>query len=72
MVKSENNYANRNYKAHICKVCGKEGESSAIKEHIEANHFEGMTFPYNLCGKTSSSRCGLKKHKYAHHKLNIV
>ena len=30
MEKSENNYRDRKYKAHRCKVCGKEGESNAI------------------------------------------
>ena len=68
MEKSENNYANSNKKAHICKVCGKEGQGNDIKQHIEANHLEGMTFPCNLCEKTPRSRHALKQHKYTYHK----
>ena len=68
MEKSKNNYANTNYKAYICKVCGKEGQLNAIKEHIEANHLGGMTFPCNLCDKTPRSRHALKLHKYTYHK----
>ena len=55
-------------KAHICKVCGKEGRGSVIKEHIEANHLDGMAIPCNLCGKTSRSRHALKTHKHNYHK----
>ena len=29
-------------KAKICKVCGKEGPGIAIRDHIEANHLEGL------------------------------
>ena len=43
-------------KAYTCKVCGKEGRGSVIKEHIESNHLDGMAIPCNLCGKTSRSR----------------
>ena len=68
MEKSENNYANGLRKADICKVCGKEGLGSAIKEHIEANHLEGMTFPCNLCEKIPRSRHALKLHRYIYHK----
>ena len=63
MAKSENNYANGQYKADICKVCGKEGKGSAIKDHIEANHLEGIVLPCNLCDKTFRSRNGLRRHK---------
>ena len=68
MEKSENNYANGLRKADICKVCRKEGMGSAIKEHIEANHLEGMTFPCNLCEKIPRSRHALKLHRYIYHK----
>ena len=53
-------------RALICKVCGKEGEGRPIREHIEANHIEGISFPCNICGKISKSRSGLGKHKYMH------
>ena len=52
MDKSENNYRDRNHKADRCKVCGKEGMSNAIKDHID--HF-------------CSTRPGLRKHKASSH-----
>ena len=63
MEKSENNYRDRKYKAHRCKVCGKEGESNAIKDHIEANHIEGIVIPCTLCEKTFRSRDSLRHHR---------
>ena len=67
MEKSENKYANVNHLAHRCKVCGKEGMGSAIKDHIEANHIEGIVIPCNLCEKTFRSRNALKLHKRSNH-----
>ena len=67
MEKSENNYVNGQQKAYVCKVCGKEGKGNAIKDHIEANHLEGIVIPCNLCDKTFRSRNGLKLHKRHHH-----
>ena len=67
MEKSENKYANANHLAHRCKVCGKEGMGSAIKDHIEANHIEGIVIPCNLCEKTFRSRNALKLHKRSNH-----
>ena len=67
MEKSENKYANTNCLANRCKVCGKEGMGSAIKDHIEANHIEGIVIPCNLCEKTFRSRNALKLHKRSHH-----
>ena len=29
-------------KAHVCQVCGKEGTLTQIRNHIEANHLEGV------------------------------
>ena len=66
MEKSENNYANQGRKADRCKVCGKEGMSNAIKDHIEANHLEGIVIPCNLCDKTFRSRNGFRQHKRQH------
>ena len=65
MEKSENNYANGRQKAHRCKVCGKEDIGSHIKDHIEANHIEGIVLPCNLCGKTFRSRNALRRHNCA-------
>ena len=66
MRKSQNNYQNQNRKADICKVCGKEGMSNAIKDHIEAHHLEGIVIPCNLCGKTFRSRNSFRPHKRQH------
>ena len=52
--------------AYICKVCGKEGQGNAIKDHVEANHLEGIVIPCNLCDKTFRSRNGLRLHKRQH------
>ena len=69
MEKSENKCVSApNRQADRCKVCGKEGMGSAIKDHIEANHLEGIVIPCNLCEKTFRSRNGLKLHKRHYHK----
>jgi hypothetical protein len=60
-------YGNR--KAAVCKVCGKEGFKINIKDHIEANHIEGVSHTCNICGKIVRSRHALRLHKSAHHKL---
>ena len=52
MEKSQNKYVNGSHLAAICKICGKEGRSRNIKDHIEANHLEGILIPCNLCDKT--------------------
>ena len=62
MEKSQNNYANGLRKADKCKVCGKEGMGTAIKNHIEANHLEGIVLPCNHCEKTFRCRNSLKQH----------
>ena len=67
MEKSQSNYANGLQKADRCKVCGKEGMGSAIKDHIEANHIEGIVIPCNLCEKTFRSRNALKVHNRTRH-----
>ena len=48
---------------YICSVCGKEGQGIAIRDHIEANHLEGVSLPCNLCEKTFRSRMIMRKHK---------
>ena len=63
MEKSPNLIPNRNEKAKICKMCGKEGAGIAIRDHIEANHLEGVALPCNICGKIYRSRMLLRKHK---------
>ena len=52
----------------ICKVCGKEGLSHHIRDHIEANHLEGVFIPCELCHDTFASRNALTKHTNKCHK----
>ena len=67
MEKSENNYGNGQQKAHKCKVCGKEGMGKNIKDHIEANHLEGVVLPCNQCEKTFRCRNTLGWHVRKYH-----
>ena len=56
MEKSQNQYRDGKHgKADICKVCGKEGMKSAMKDHIEANHLEGVIIPCKHCDRTFRS-----------------
>ena len=51
--------------AKICKVCGK---ATAITNHIEANHLDGVSVPCNLCEKILRSRAALRTHISRYHK----
>ena len=65
MEKSENRIANGSNSwtsAHKCKVCGKEGLGRNIKDHIEANHLDGVAIPCHSCEKTFRSRRALSIH----------
>ena len=64
MEKSQNLIPSGKKRADICKVCGKEGEGIAIRDHIESNHLEGISLPCNVCGNTFRSRNQLRRHKY--------
>ena len=66
MEKSQNKVADGSRFVYRCKVCGKEGFSTTIKDHIEANHLEGIVIPCNLCDKTFRSRNGFRQHKRQH------
>ena len=52
----------------ICKLCGKEGVSHHIRDHIEANHLEGIALPCEHCDKVFSARINLNQHKNRVHK----
>ena len=67
MVLGHNMLANGKQRASVCQVCGKEGQTSLIKDHIEANHLEGISIPCNLCEKTFGSRKTLRHHKLHQH-----
>ena len=62
MAKSTNYETEGWKKGYICKVCGKEGQSIHVQNHIESNHLEGFSVPCNLCEKTCRSRNALSKH----------
>ena len=51
MVRSQNKISSGTHMAYICKICGKEGHSINIRDHIEANHLEGVSLPCDLCEK---------------------
>ena len=52
---------------YTCTVCGKEGISSNLIKHIEANHIEGISHPCGFCDKTFRSRPSLRNHKTLYH-----
>ena len=41
---------------YVCHACGKESVQSQMKDHIEANHLEGISLPCNYCDKIFRSR----------------
>ena len=47
----------------ICKVCGKEGKFSHIRDHIESNHLKGVSIPCDHFYKTFLSSIILRLHK---------
>ena len=54
--------------AKICKMCGKEGPPSTIRDHIEAHHLEGVSLPCNSCEKTFRTRHALRDHTASKHR----
>ena len=61
-------YDKRQGRARICKVCGKEGSWTDIKNHIEDNHITGISISCDLCGQVFKSRNALKVHKSRKHR----
>ena len=58
-------------KAYVCQVCGKEGQSILFRDHIEANHLEGISIPCHSCDQTFRSRQSKRHHNSNHHKNTI-
>ena len=67
-VKSKMEKSKSKSSLHICKVCGKEGQTTSIKNHIEANHMNGVSIPCNYCNKTCRSRNAMWMHNKMHNK----
>ena len=53
---------------YACNVCGKEDNKSHTKDHIEANHLQGVSIPCNFCDKIFKSRHAKTNHIRTHHK----
>ena len=70
MVKTnQSDLGNSIYK---CTLCGKEAQNNDLKNHIEANHLDGVSIPCKQCEKTFRTRAALRKHKSRNHHENIV
>ena len=52
---------------YSCTICGKQAINSALKNHIEANHLEGVSIPCNFCETICSTRNALKLHVTRNH-----
>ena len=59
---SENRIDKQRGKSKICKVCGKEGQMTAIMKQIEAKQLTAMSIPCNACDKTFYTRHALSMH----------
>ena len=62
MELTENLVPNGKQRAHVCKMCGKEGLGSNIKNHIETYHLEDICVPCGICENTFKTRAALKLH----------
>ena len=51
MTKGDEICPGRKEKVSICKVCGKEGQRTSIRDHIEANHIDGVSHSCPSCEK---------------------
>ena len=50
-------------RAKKCKLCGKEGALTTIRDHIEVHHLDGIVLPCNTCEKAYKSRTSFRQHK---------
>ena len=58
-------------KPYVCQVCEKEGQWTTIRDHVEANHLEGILIPCNICRQTFSTRNALRQHQSRLHRNSI-
>ena len=68
MSKGNANFPGAKERVSICNVCGKKGNCRNIKDHIEANHIDGVSHSCSSCEKTFRSRPSLRVHKSVQHK----
>ena len=68
MGKIQNKIQSGHQAQSLCKVCGKEGSTTAIRNHIEANHLEGLSIPCDRCDRAFGSRVALGMHIGRSHK----
>ena len=68
MLSCENLIPNGKSKSWKCKVCGKEGSNTNTKDHIEANHIDGINVPCEPCQNNFKSRHSLRSHQDRYHK----
>ena len=66
MIIGQNMSQGGKQKAYVCQVCGKEGYKTQIRDHIEANHVDGVSVPCKTCDKSFRSRNALRQHMYTH------
>ena len=67
--RSEKRLGNGRQRGSICNLCGKEGAPTSIRDHIEANHLEGISLPCRFCGRKCTSRHALTMHMLRKHKI---
>ena len=74
LERSGNHISNNSYnlQAYSCKVCGKEGVKTNIKNHIEVHHMENISLGCPLCEKICSSMPALAYHKKTSHTITHV
>ena len=51
-----------------CNICGKEGERTVLRNHIEANHLTGVKIPCHMCSKVFQTRCSQAMHSSRTHR----
>ena len=55
-----------------CKVCGRKGKKSHIRDHIESAHFAHMfNYKCSVCGKVSKTKFALRQHMSVHNRDNF-
>ena len=59
----------RHQRHSACTVCGKEGDFSNIKYHIEIKHIQGISLPCSVCDMIFKSRKRLREHMKSQHSL---